>query len=103
MIFNAPVNRDLYLADGRHWFEPDYADRVETKEEVEPTTVLQICAVCDVDLVPQVLRCTFERHRTWTRTGGISGKFSPWGDWCMIQVECLHHATEKQPNELVPF
>lgn len=103
MSFYPTVDRDLFLADGRHWFEPDYADLVETKEEVEPTTVPQICAVCGVDLVPQVLRCTFERRRTWSRTGGISGEFGPWGAWRMIQVECLHHATERQPHEGIPF
>jgi hypothetical protein len=93
------VNRDLYTADGREWFEPHPSELVETKEQVRTTTTSQTCAVCGETVPPQTMRFKLERERTWTQTSAISGKFSAWGAWRVVSVECLRH----EDDEVIPF
>ncbi len=86
------IDRDLYTAGGREWFEPHPSELAETREKDLTVTTCHTCAVCGKVVSPKKkARFRLERKRTWTQTGAISGKFSEWEPWKVIGVECLHH------------
>jgi hypothetical protein len=85
-------DRDLYTADGREWFEPRPHELVETKEKDLTVKTYHACTSCNGIISPhKTARFALERKRTWTQTGAISGRFSEWGPWRVVGVECLRH------------
>jgi hypothetical protein len=84
------IDREFYTADGRDWFEPRPEELREETTEIRTTSMHHTCMTCGKDLVPQMLVCVFERTRTWTHTGGISGVYSDWSKWKVIGWKCLN-------------
>lgn len=89
------VNRELYTSDGREWFEPANHELTEEFTVYVDLIEEETCMDCGKKFSPGAnVMGHYLRRRTWTRTGGISGKFSEWQAPEILGVSCVTNCVE---------
>jgi len=92
------IDRKIFTADGREWFEPSPEELYQVKEEVHSLEEPELCRRCFCSIHDEAL-VTLERRRTWTQLTPISGGFGEWSDWKKVAHRHVYQCDDHE----IPF
>lgn len=86
-------DREFFTADGREWYEKKAYECREEMTETCTAVMYHTCMDCGQELAPQLLKCVFERSRTYT-IKGCTVSWEGWSGWKVIGWKHLKHCIE---------